>query len=99
MQLKDRIRRLVLRDYGVSVDAVQQALRRKRVKVSTLTVAGIMSDFKSTLRFLEQEGLIEIGKHSKRRRSNQSHDLDLKEKPRSRKYPYRGYRPWWRETE
>jgi hypothetical protein len=59
LSAKNAIRSLVLADETMTIEEIQQALERKGIKLSEIAISGIRSEFRSTLRFLEREGLLE----------------------------------------
>jgi hypothetical protein len=58
---KTIVKRLILRDFTVSVDAIASILKKKGVDLSWMAIAGIRREFRDDLRFLDSEGLLREG--------------------------------------
>jgi hypothetical protein len=58
LSAKNEIRLLVLADEIMTVEEIREILERKGIRLSEIAISGIRSEFRSTLRFLEREGLL-----------------------------------------
>jgi (p)ppGpp synthase/HD superfamily hydrolase len=57
--VRSAIKRLLLADQTMSVNEIQAALLHDGLRVSRLTISSIRSEFRHTIRVLQEEGLMD----------------------------------------
>jgi hypothetical protein len=70
MQAKTTIKRLILRNPGISVDELNQEITKRGIRISRLTLSEIRRSFLSDLKFLAAEGYLPEAYAELRRNTN-----------------------------
>lgn len=86
-QMWDAICSLVLEDKKLTPQEISEALQEKGIKPpSNITISTVRSDFLSTLRFLEQKGML--------KRSPRAPDVQSPQRPAHQIAKRRRFRKW-----